>query len=235
MARLMNTSRSLLAELRRYKFRLLLASLFALSVVAPLAESFGSAQLIYVILLQVALVCSLVAVSQNRRRLVVAVILGSLAMSDTSREYFRDSATLNPSALVFLTMFFGFLAAVFLAEVLHARNIDVEQICGALCVYLLIGIVWGFLYALVLHTDPEAIRFPPNTVADNSSRLTYFSFVTLTTLGFGDIHPLTPIARTLCWIEAILGQIFLAVLLARLVGLNLAQSLARNQHPSDLQ
>lgn len=101
-----------------------------------------------------------------------------------------------------------------------------EKIFGALCAYLFIGVTFALLYAHIEFRQPGVYAFSvPNQVALDSASsevglvpiFIYYSFVTLTTLGYGDITPLTDAARTLAWIEALLGQLYLAVMVAGFV------------------
>jgi hypothetical protein len=107
--------------------------------------------------------------------------------------------------------------------------VTADKIYGALCVYLLIGLTWGFMFLTLEGVQPGSFSLgqgQPNGIAKDPATLVYFSFVTLSTVGYGDITPLSPPARSLAFMEAIIGQIYLAVLVARLVGLHIASSMA---------
>jgi voltage-gated potassium channel Kch len=116
-----------------------------------------------------------------------------------------------------------------LRAVLTRPNISAESIFGAICAYLLIGLAWGTLYAVIEVTNPGSFQ-ASSELADalrstetRQSVLVYYSFVTLTTVGYGDITPLSPAARTLAWLEAMMGQFYIAVLVAFLVGIRVSQ------------
>jgi hypothetical protein len=122
-------------------------------------------------------------------------------------------------ALVFCLLF----SWVALKDVLFGGRIDVNRLVGAVCVYLLIGVVWAFVYLLLQAIVPGSFALPeaignPQELA----RLIYYSFVTLTTLGYGDISPTLPVARTLAYMEAAFGQLYLTILVAALVGMLLS-------------
>ena len=98
---------------------------------------------------------------------------------------------------------------------------------GAVCGYLLIGLCWTMLYVALLHVNTDAFHFDnpvtapqgiKNELRISFSQLVYFSFVTMSTLGYGDIVPRVPLAFTLTWTQSVIGQFYLAVLVARLVG-----------------
>ena len=123
--------------------------------------------------------------------------------------------------------FIALVAVRILLYVIRQQTIATETILAALCVYLLFGVVWGLAYALVEQLTPDAFRFPETVSASAiQQQLLYFSLVTLTTAGYGDISPQSPFAQALANLEAILGQIYLAVLVARLVGIQVAQGMS---------
>jgi hypothetical protein len=111
------------------------------------------------------------------------------------------------------------LCFVVLALVLRRGPITARRIQGAIAVYLLLGFIWAQLYELVTLWHPGAFT---GAVEDRGSLpWTYYSFVTLTTMGYGDIMPVHPVARALAVLEALSGQLYLAIMLARLVSLEL--------------
>ncbi len=108
----------------------------------------------------------------------------------------------------------------------------VDTIFGAVCVYLLIGLSFAMICMLIEFALPGSFVTSGNGITDlnlrvagqsNFSTSIYYRFVTLTTLGYGDLMPVSPPARTLSYIEAVIGQIYLTVLIARLVGLHISQ------------
>lgn len=225
-----------LRRLQEVKFRVLFASLLALTVLTPLTARAAYARGISDLLVQVALVCSVMAISDHRRLLWAASGLGVAAFGATGLFYLTDSESVMQAALLLDALFFAFLAGAFLVEILQSMEITTDRLFGALCVYVLLGIVWSFLHLSIYVANHEAYDMPAPLEAEaaaaahtshpaDQSPLTtfiYFSFVTLTTLGYGDMHPLSQTARTASWLEAVVGQLFLAVLIARLVGLHLA-------------
>ncbi|HID49217.1 MAG TPA: two pore domain potassium channel family protein [Chromatiales bacterium] len=93
---------------------------------------------------------------------------------------------------------------------------------GSICVYLLVGISWGILFYLENRIHPGAFRgLATGDGKDEFIELLYYSYVTISTLGYGDITPVSPVARTLAFIEALFGQFYIAILVAGFVGLHL--------------
>ena len=116
----------------------------------------------------------------------------------------------------------GFLAVAIsytLQQVLFGTEISVDRLVGAICVYLLLGVIWAMLYSLtdLLRPDSFAGFLPGNDLGWDSEWF-YFSFVTMTTLGYGDILPISATARGLAYLQAVIGQFYIAILVAGLVG-----------------
>lgn len=104
-------------------------------------------------------------------------------------------------------------------SVFFSRMITINQLVGASCIYLLLGIIWAILYSNLYLFSPESFK----GLTTNSNNLyfpefMYYSYVTLTTLGFGDISPVSPTARTLSFMQAVVGQLYLTIMVAGLVG-----------------
>jgi voltage-gated potassium channel len=162
-----------------------------------------------------------------------AVSLGLLLLTVAARVSF----VLEPSAQRYLVVEATgcsvlLLTAVALVRVTLAQTQSTgERIEAALAAYLLMGFIWAQAYAILNIVHPGAFRFPDDVAAAGAPvlsrasehRFLYFSFVTLTTLGYGDITPAMPLARSLSMLEAVAGQLFLAVTIARLVGMRASE------------
>jgi hypothetical protein len=103
-----------------------------------------------------------------------------------------------------------------------------SRIQGGICAYLMLGVAWGAAYDLVEQFYPGAFRFisAPANIDEQSAKLVYFSFVTLTTVGYGDVSPVSPYARSLAIAEAVVGQLFPAILIGALVAMAMRASAA---------
>ena len=107
-----------------------------------------------------------------------------------------------------------------------STRVDGALIIGSICLYLLLGLMWGFIYIAIDQLYPDSFNYDflhIIEVYDPMPELMYFSMVTLTTLGYGDITPLSSPARAMATMQAVTGQIYLTVLVARLVGMHIAQ------------
>jgi D-alanyl-lipoteichoic acid acyltransferase DltB (MBOAT superfamily) len=134
----------------------------------------------------------------------------------------------GPLGAVFLHLFAAifqvFVVVVLLRVVFREKTVSTNAIAGALCGYVLVGVAFGHIYCLVDETVPGSFRGTDGNPETNHFALTYFSFITLTTVGYGDITPTSGPARSLCVVEAVTGQFYLAVLIAGLIGKRAGQS-----------
>ena len=148
------------------------------------------------------------------RTVLLPVALVTLAVDLGSRLVPIGEAWVLGTSLVSLLLF----VVVVLWQTLRAGPITYHRLQGAVAAYLLLGVTWGYAYALVALLRPGAFSGPVD-VADGPRAFYYFSFVTLATLGYGDVLPVHPAARSLATLEAVTGTLYLAILLARLVSL----------------
>lgn len=163
------------------------------------------------------------AVQQPKTRLLV-IGLGSLAVSSLWVEVLMSTRAVSTARLASALLLLLVVTASLVRQTFRRGRITSHRIRGAVAVYLLLGLVWGFAYALVSLHVPGAF----GNLQDGSSRegvelgdLVYFSFVTLTTVGYGDMAPGVPLIRSLAIIQALMGQLYLTITLARLVSLQL--------------
>jgi voltage-gated potassium channel Kch len=198
-----------------------LAALIFFFVSSPFVEKLPRGDFIDGTVLTVVLVSGVLAVGHSRWKLMVAIILALPAVIA------RWMHLLNPNVppeyffapgLVFIV----FLIANMMYFILRAPRVNTEVLCAGLSVYLLLGTAWMFAYLLVSKLSPGAFLFtagPEAGQALSGFNAYYFSFITLTTVGFGDIVPVSHTARMLAATEATTGTLFMAVLIARLVAL----------------
>jgi Ion channel len=151
--------------------------------------------------------------------IVLAVVLLALNWAEKIRP--GKSIAVLTTGLSFI--YLGILLAVVIAQVFREGQVTTHRIRGAIAIYLLLGVLWAFMYQVVALNIPQAFRLPEGLVASDSDvlrrELTYFSFVTLTTTGYGDITAVHPVGRTLVMLEALVGQLYPAIVLAWLVSL----------------
>lgn len=181
-------------------------------------------------LLFLAIVVSAIrSLSKSRIRMVAAVTVGIIAFAVASYAEIHHSITLVVANYSCYVIVFTLLILALCESVFGDGPVNVNRIVGAANIYVILGLLFALVFALLeavqpgsfdLTSIPSGVGIHQNVV----SELIYFSNVTLTTLGYGEILPISNLAKTLATIEATIGQLFLAIVMARLVGLHIAQS-----------
>lgn len=201
----------------------LLLSLLLLFVLTPFFET-----TILIDFVASAILCfGVYAVSANRTVLLICVVLVVLAITALWMEHWIPDRRLPISGSLLHIAFFAVVLVQILRQVFGEGEVDGETIAGAICIYLLIGVLWADLYSVLEAVRPGSFSGALADVGGAEAPLsrvqrtefTYYSFVTLSTLGYGEIVPTTPQARALASLEAVAGQLYLAVIVARLVAM----------------
>jgi len=206
--------------MEKTNFFYLLGALLFLLIAFPLAQDLGyhNIAIMRAVVFSVLLLVGIWSLKGGGRLYVagMAFVVTGIALSILA-------ANLDVMALRYgsnLAMFGFLIVAIIhtLRQVVFGTELDTNRLVGAICVFLLLGMIWAFAYSILELAVPESFKglSAAHTPGFDSSWL-YFSFVTLTTLGYGDITPATSIARTLSYMQAIAGQFYVAVLVAGLV------------------
>jgi hypothetical protein len=200
----------------------LLIALALFFIWAPFVEEIEGGDLIVSALFSLVLLAGVVAVADSKRVLVIAIVLAIPAIAGRWMNHFRPE--LVPPH-VFLTaglVLIAFVVANLLRFVLRAPSVNADVLCASISAYLMLGLMWTLAYWLVDQLTPGgAFSFNTNAGTRSINGFTgfYFSFITLSTVGYGDITPVSRIARWLAAMEAMTGLLYVAVLIARLVSL----------------
>jgi hypothetical protein len=223
-------------EWPKFGFLGLLICLVLLLLVAPFLQKSSPTLPILSLLLTAALFFSVYAFIQDKRVLVIASIIAAPTFFANWISYFLDTSTSFLIKDFFSALFFCYISINILLGIFRQKTISSDLIYGSICVYLLIGLAWAFVYSAIETTNPGSFEILINYAKDPSqidrqatlSLFVYYSYVTLTTLGFGDITPVTPPAQSFSILEALTGQFYLVILVARLVGNYLLNSKEHN-------
>jgi hypothetical protein len=201
--------------LTQRRFFVLLISLLLLPLVYPLFSGLDlvGTRILSNIFFSVMLFSSVYAISDNKRLFTIALILGIPAFG-----FLGSSPGVIIAIHSVVVIFLVLVAGTMLSHVLKDEVVTGEKVSAAICVYLFIGLTWAYLFSLTHYLEPGSFHIEDPDL----SHFIYYSFITLSTLGYGDITPLSPSARALSYVEAITGQLYLTVLVARLVGLHIA-------------
>ncbi|KPU83543.1 hypothetical protein JI57_01030 [Psychromonas sp. PRT-SC03] len=132
---------------------------------------------------------------------------------------FLDQVNLSFVHLLFMLCFFLLTLKLASKQALFSNDITYNSIVGSICIFLLLGLIWVVLYLLLNEFSNNAfLGLNFHTWQENFPDLIYFSFITLTTTGFGDIVAISPIARFLVYLESIVGVFYMAIVVASLIG-----------------
>ena len=203
----------------RLRFFWLLATLLLLIILGPVVETTALGRVALLILFSLLLLASTYVASERRLGLIVAVGLvvswAVLAWVQPFDEDIANGLITDGLAICLLLYALGLL----LQRIVTVSESNFDILCGAVAVFLLIGVVWGVWYRFIETLEPGSFALTRTGEAVGWSDFIYFSLATLTTVGYGDIAPTSPVARTWATLEAAAGVLYIALLISRLVSL----------------
>lgn len=192
-----------------------LASLIAIILVFPYFEQSTVGDILFVCLFSALLLAALYEVSDSPRQVAIGVLLAIPTLLASWTDVFLPSQSTQVAELIAITIFLTYILLAILKRVLAARVVTLTELYRAVNLYIMIGIAFGMIYTLIELLMPRSFQF---TFGENTfSSIFYFSFVALSTAGFGDIIAVSPIARSVVIIEMIIGVMYMAVLIGLLV------------------
>ena len=203
----------------RLRFFWLLVALLLLIVLGPVAEVTGLGGVTLLILFSLLLLASAYVASERLWGLIAAV---GLAVPWAVLTWFQPFASDVANALVADGLAISLLLytlGLLLHRIVAVKESNFDILCGAAAVYLLIGVVWGVWFRFLETLMPGSFVLTGTGEAIGWSNFVYFSLATLTTLGYGDITPVSPVARVWATLEAVAGVLYVALLISRLVSL----------------
>lgn len=211
---------------RQTRFLLLLVSLLAMMVLEPFLFDYTRIWFLVDIFFSIILFTSIYAVSDKKSTTLIAILLAFPKLATLWIEGFISYTPVAFLDSIFGIAFIGYIIILILRHIFKQKEVTLETIYGAIVVYILIGLLWVFFYKLTEILHPGSFSMAAD-IAASKKTMYYFSFITLTTLGYGDITPVSDQAKSLAMLEAVVGQMFIAVLIARLVGIHITQSLIK--------
>jgi hypothetical protein len=227
----------------RHRFVILFGTLVAFYVLATIAHQFRDwlhpllPPAIEGVLFLSLLLAAVFSISKGRAWKLFALLLCLPTAVLWVVHFVADSAGVAVIRHLLLAAFLGYVIWVMFRAILDSRQVTFNTVCASLCIYLLLGVIWALAYSVVDTLDPAAFTYTIEggrsptwlRMGQGDTSVLYFSFATLTTLGYGDIVPTSPMSRMLASIEAITGQLYLAVLVARLVGMHIVHATNEEQ------
>jgi len=203
------------------RFLFLFISMVLMFVLRPFLEGYFVVRYHIGIFFLIIFISSVLAVSQKKSTLITALLLALLTEALKLAGYLTAISSLDILSDIFAGLLMAYTATIILFYLFTEGKITGDMIMGAICVYFLLGLFWSDVFSTLEICQPGSFQMPQGTV--NQMTFTYYSYVTLTTVGYGDMTPISAPARSFALLEAMMGQLYLAVLIARLVGLHSAQ------------
>ena len=224
------------AHNRPGRFSVMLFAILTLLIVQPLIAGHAIAQSLLTLMLGFVLLSAVYAFRTSKIYFWIATTLMVPTFAMRFAMEFRPGWTVEFIAALLSALFLLVTVVALVSRLFSIRSVSLDTISAAICAYLLMGISWGFLYAAVELKHPQsfsAALLQTSTgetapVVASLHTFVYYSFVTLTTTGYGDILPLSQAARILSMLEAVFGTLYIAILISRLVSLELAQSMMKD-------
>jgi hypothetical protein len=233
----MTGKKALLDRYKEQPYRNIFIALAIVVLADALAPNYAARGFFAELAFAVVLVAALVETVRTRHNVVPALVLGLPAvLLRVVSAFTPDSMGLNTTVVVITASFLGFLIWNLLHDLMKGGRSTSERIYGALCAYVFIGLLFAVFYAHMEYRQPGSFATSQAFFAEDALQeanlfplFTYFSFVTLSTLGYGDISPIAEHARTLCWFEALLGQLYLAVMVAGFVAVHISEGMNKDR------
>jgi hypothetical protein len=217
----------------RWRYLVLLLTLLLVLVVEPISFGFSTPPLLFDAFLLLVTVALLLSFCPDKKTRLAAIVFAIPAGLLSLGGHLVATQPINPIVLVghcLAVVFYFWAAVLIIASLFRGQALSLDSVFGAISGYLLMGMAWGVLYSLLDLVWPESFevgnRLAAQVQTDHSRvyLFTYYSFITLTTVGYGDVTPLSIAARSCAWLEALSGQFYLAVLVAGLVGALLSKN-----------
>lgn len=211
--------RVLVGRLRTGRFRFLLIAMVSVFVLRPFLEGYAGIGFLTDVFLALVTISGIFGLTDERKGFFGALVIAFAVFALQITSHFFQTQPMEMLKKLCYAIFFTYLLIVILSHIFREEEVTEDLITGAVCAYLLIGMVWTFIFyflELARGGSFSVVRHSPQDIGP----FFYYSFVTLTTLGYGDIVPLTSPARSLSVLEALTGQLYLAITIARLVSVH---------------
>jgi Ion channel len=213
-------------------FYLFLANIL-LIIAQPIFADFTGVKFVLYALYMLSMVSAIYAVGMSSRKLMISIVLASLAFLSIAIATLTDYSPFSFSfSLLFELVFNVYMIFAMLQGLLRVKDITHDIVYGSMAVYLLIGVTFSILYTIFYLVEPNAFQMNVENFSQESViwwDFLYYSFVTLTTLGYGDIIPTGQIVRSASILEAITGVLYTSILLARFVSIYINQNFSRDE------
>ena len=210
----------------RGRFLNLLIYILVLIAIQPLDEAIGEFGLLLDIIITFILISAIYAISHKNKLTIIGTLLAVPLLASMWTKQLLEIRWMQIPETIFGLAFFIFIIVIILKFIFNEDEINRDLIAGAAAVYLLLAIAWAYAYRAIEVLQPGSFALADAQNVSYAVAL-YYSFVTITTLGYGDIFPVTTAAKSCAILEAIVGQLYLVITIALLVGVHVSQTLAK--------
>jgi hypothetical protein len=203
----------------KHRFLMLLCVLIFFIIITPFVDPLFEHTIIVDIIVTAVFIAAMYSIVRKKHHVVIGVLLALPMVISVWLGYVIHSTVVVVIGHIFGILFIGFAILQLIGFVLASGEVTREVLFAAIIIYLLMALMWSFAYIVLESMVPGSFNMRDSGLNVEQFVFLYYSFVTITTLGYGDITPLTQQAGALTILEAIVGQIYLVVLVAFLVGM----------------
>jgi hypothetical protein len=205
----------------KQRYLILIVLIIALLVLGPILEQFIAIRILIDVFLMVIVLSMLSTVTHKKRLARIGPLLAIVMLLSLWLKYVFYYEVFAVASMMIGILFTVFVTAHTLAFIIKSETVTGEVVYAAMLVYLLVAQLWALVYTFLDLINPASFNLPQGQ--GDFLIFEYYSFVTLTTLGFGDITPLTKVAKAFSVLEAVVGQLYLVVVVARFVGMHVSK------------
>ncbi len=207
----------------KQRFFILLCLILGLLVLVPILNRFTAIRLFLDIFITAIFITMVYCISPKRGFFIVGLLIVVVMLGSFWLQHYIPNKGLAAISMLFGVFFIGLVIASILGSMLKAEEVNREIIYMAILLYLLAALMWAFLYTFLELVDPASFNIDLSDPKRYLLVFQYYSFVTITTVGYGDITPVTDVAKAFSVLEAICGQLYLVVAVAGLVGMHVSK------------
>ena len=204
------------------RFLILICLILGTIVLVPILKEFAALRIFLDIFITAIYISMVFTVGQKKRHLYIGVLLAMAMLISLWLQYFYQSNLIFAIGRICGILLFIMVIINTLAFIFKSEDVTIEVIYAAILVYLLMALMWSFVYVLLELINSASFNVAMSLEQGSQMWSIYYSFVTITTLGYGDITPANELASSFSILEAVVGQLYLVVVVARLVGMHVS-------------
>ena len=205
------------------RFLILLCLIMGLLILVPILNRFTPARIFLDLLLTAIVISMVYTIGDKKRYVIVGLFLAIVMLTSMWFQYLHQNNTVAAIGMVAGAFIIGMVLANMLRFMFKSKEVTREVIFAAILLYVLSALMWAFFYTFLELVDPASFNIDLSRPEGYLLVFQYYSFVTITTLGYGDVTPVTEVAKAFAVLEAVVGQLYLVVVVAWLVGMHVSR------------